>query len=77
MARVRQGGEMTTERERAGGLFAEREKAVDEAVRRAVEHALLTHERAGNRVASWRDGKVVIIPAVQIPVGIVEDTKRE
>jgi hypothetical protein len=48
-------------------LIAE-EKAVDEAVNRAVRHALLAHKRAGNPVASWENGKVVMIPAEKIPV---------
>jgi len=48
-------------------LIAE-EEAVDAAVQRAVRHALLTHKRAGNPVASWEDGKVVIIPAEEIEV---------
>ena len=43
-------------------------KAVDAAMSEAVRHALLTHKRAGNPVASWRDGKVVIIPAEEIEV---------
>ena len=49
-------------------LIAE-EKAVDEAVERAVRHALLTHKRAGNPVATWEKGKVVMIPAEKIPAG--------
>ena len=48
-------------------LIAE-EKAVDEAVNEAVRHALLSHKRAGNPVASWKNGKVVMIPAEKIPV---------
>ena len=43
-------------------------KAVDEAMRKAVRHALLTHKRAGNSIASWKDGRAVIIPADEIPV---------
>ena len=43
-------------------------RAVDEAMREAMRHALLTHKRAGNPVASWKDGKVVIIPAEEIQV---------
>jgi hypothetical protein len=43
-------------------------EAVDEAMRDAVRHALLTHKRAGNPVASWEDGRVVIIPAEEIRV---------
>ena len=38
------------------------------ALRRAVRDALLEHKRAGNSIASWRDGNVVIIPAEEIPV---------
>jgi hypothetical protein len=38
------------------------------ALRRAARSALLEHKRAGNPVASWRDGKVVIIPAEEISV---------
>jgi hypothetical protein len=42
--------------------------AVDAAMSEAVRHALLTHKRAGNPVASWEGGKVVIIPAEEIEV---------
>lgn len=42
--------------------------AVDAAMSEAVRHALLTHKRAGIPVASWKDGRVVIIPAEEIPV---------
>lgn len=38
------------------------------ALRRAARSALLEHKRAGNPVASWEDGKVVIIPAEEIEV---------
>ena len=48
--------------------------AVDEAMKEAAWHALLTHKRAGNPVASWRDGEVVIIPADEIEV---EETPAE
>jgi hypothetical protein len=37
-------------------------------MKEAVRHALLAHKRAGNPIASWKDGKVVIIPAEEIPV---------
>ncbi len=33
---------------------------------KAVQHELSIHKRLGNPVASWRDGKVVIIPAEEI-----------
>ncbi|HEX7955718.1 MAG TPA: hypothetical protein VF508_02180 [Pyrinomonadaceae bacterium] len=38
------------------------------ALRRAVRAALLEHKRAGNPVAAWKDGEVVIIPAEEIRV---------
>lgn len=41
-------------------------KAVEHAMRRAVEHALLTHKRAGNTVAAWKDGRVVLVEAEKI-----------
>jgi hypothetical protein len=41
--------------------------AVEAAVRESVRDALLMHKRLGNPVATWQDGKVVLIPADQIP----------
>lgn len=38
------------------------------ALRRATRSALLEHKRAGNPIASWKDGKVVVIPAEEIQV---------
>lgn len=43
-------------------------KAIEHAMRRAVRHALLTHKRAGNTVAVWKDGRVVLVEAEKIPV---------
>ena len=39
-----------------------------DALRQAVREALLNHKRAGNPVASWKDGKVVLIQPEDIPV---------
>ena len=44
------------------------------ALRRATRNALLDHKRAGNSVATWKDGKVVLIPAEEIEV---EETPAE
>ena len=41
---------------------------VEKALWQAVRHALLMHKRAGNPIASGKDGKVVIIPPEEIPV---------
>ena len=43
-------------------------KEVEDILRRAVQHALLMHKRAGNPIASWQDGKVVIIQPEDIVV---------
>jgi hypothetical protein len=43
-------------------------KAIEQAMRRAVGHALLTHKRAGNTVATWKDGRVVLVQAENIRV---------
>jgi hypothetical protein len=48
-------------------------KPVLDALRRAARSALLEHKRAGNPIASWEDGKVVIIPAEEIQVEEMPD----
>lgn len=41
------------------------DRVVDEAGR-AVEEAVRDHKRAGNPIAEWRDGRVVLVPPEQI-----------
>jgi hypothetical protein len=41
---------------------------VQQALAQAVNAALLDHKRAGNSIAVWRDGKVVILKPQDIPV---------
>ena len=43
-------------------------KEVEAILQRAVQEALLMHKRAGNPIASWQDGKVVIIQPEDIPI---------
>jgi hypothetical protein len=43
-------------------------KSIEHAMRRAVRDALLTHKRAGNIVAAWKDGRVVLVAAEKITV---------
>lgn len=43
-------------------------KAIEQAMRRAVQHALLAHKRAGNTVAAWQNGRVVLVTAEKIAV---------
>jgi len=38
------------------------------ALRQAVQEALLSHKRAGNPVAIWKDGRVVWVQPEDIPV---------
>lgn len=42
-------------------------RLIDEAIREDVHRALLEHKRAGNPVAVWRDGKVVMLKPEAIP----------
>ena len=37
-----------------------------EAAGRAVEEAVRDHKRAGNPIAEWRDGRVVLVPPEEI-----------
>ena len=39
-----------------------------EALRLAVQEALLDHKRAGNPIAIWKDGRVVWVKPEDIPV---------
>jgi hypothetical protein len=41
------------------------DRILDEAGR-AVEEAIRDHKRAGNPIAEWRDGRVVLVPPEQI-----------
>jgi hypothetical protein len=48
-------------------------KAIEQAMRRAVQHALLTHKGAGNTVAAWKDGRIVLVTAEKI---LAENTEK-
>ena len=51
-------------------------RAVTEVLRRAVRHALLQHKRAGNTIAAWADGRVVLIPAAEIQLEDEDEQAR-
>jgi len=55
-----------------GGRYLTGEE-IDGLVRKAVREAVLDHKRAGNPVAAWKDGKVVIIPPEEIVIPDVSD----
>ncbi len=41
---------------------------IGQVLQRAVNHALLMHKRLGNPIATWKDGKVVIVPPEEIVI---------
>jgi hypothetical protein len=45
---------------------AEHARDIEKILQRAVNHALLMHKRLGNPIATWKDGKVVIVPPEEI-----------
>ena len=47
-------------------LFIEYGKEIEAVLRRAVHDALVRHKHAGNPVAIWRDGKVVLLQPEEI-----------
>jgi hypothetical protein len=47
---------------------AEHAKDIEKILQRAVNHALLMHKHLGNPIASWKDGKVVIVPPEEIVI---------
>ena len=49
-------------------LCFSRAKEIEAILNEAVRQALLAHKRAGNSIAVWEDGKVVIIPPEEIDV---------
>jgi hypothetical protein len=59
---------MRTERKLPKQLFIVEAKAIEAVLRRSVNHALLIHKRAGNSIATWKDGKVVLISAEEIEI---------
>jgi hypothetical protein len=43
-------------------------KEIENILREAGRQARIMHKKLGNPIASWRDGKVVIIPPEEIPI---------
>jgi hypothetical protein len=48
------------------GFYPENMDAIQETIDLAVREALLDHKQAGNPIASWRDGRVVLQPPNEI-----------
>lgn len=49
-------------------FFAEHAKDIERILQRAVNQALLMHKQLGNPIATWKDGKVVIVPPEEIVI---------
>ena len=49
-------------------FFAEHAKDIEKILRRTVNQALLMHKQLGNPIATWQDGKVVIVPPEEIVI---------
>lgn len=55
-------------------LLVEYREAVDRAIKKAVQDALLKHKQANNPVAVWRDGKLVLLSGDEITITNEDDT---
>jgi hypothetical protein len=56
-----------TSKDKISEIFKNKNK-ITHAIGQGIHEALLCHKRAGNPVASWKDGKIVWIPSEDIPV---------
>ncbi len=56
---------------------SKRGKELERKINEAVREALLDHQRAGNPVAVWQNGKVVIVPPSKIPDLLTISGKKE
>ena len=57
---------MTTEIKLTKRLFIDHGKDIERVLQLAVHDALRMHKRIGNPIATWKDGKVVIVPPEEI-----------
>jgi hypothetical protein len=57
---------MKTEAESAADADDLLQDRIVEAIGDAVQEAIRDHKRAGNPIAEWRDGRVVLVPPDQI-----------
>ena len=48
--------------------FANEAIEIGKILQRAVNHALLMHKRLGNPIATWENGRVVIVPPEEIVI---------
>lgn len=65
------------QRQRTTELLPEHAKEVERVLGRAISHALWTHKRLGNPIATWKDGGVVIIPPEEIVLSYEDNDGSE
>jgi hypothetical protein len=51
-------------------------KEIEDVLRQAVHSALISHKRAGNTIATWKDEKVQLIRAEDILVDPLTTTEQ-
>jgi hypothetical protein len=69
---------MSQEREKSIDELFEESTPIEEALRSAVQKALLRHKKLGNPIAVWENSKLVWIPPEKIQsTGIEEDDPAE
>ncbi|HEX4948598.1 MAG TPA: hypothetical protein VFZ34_18125 [Blastocatellia bacterium] len=56
-------------------MLTQRGKEIEAILREAGRQAILMHKKLGNPIATWQDGKVVIVPPEEIPIDDDEPTK--
>lgn len=66
---------MKTERENLDGLFLVKGQTIVKALRRAGIDAVVGHFVANNFIATWENDRVVIVPAEQIPLADLIESK--
>ena len=58
-------------------FFADHAEEIGKILQKAVAQALLLHKRLGNPIATWKDGKVVIVPPEEIVLSSDVDTTKQ
>ena len=54
--------------EKSENLLVEHGKEIEKILRFAVRQAVISHKKAGNSVAIWKDGKAILIAPDEIEV---------
>jgi len=49
-------------------LFIDHCRDIEKILQLAVREALIRHKRIGHPIATWKDGKVIIVPPEQIEI---------